>query len=64
MNYSIFSSRTFWTFFATFVVGGLGALNPVLPPDLQAIVMALLGLLGTYFHTHPSQYYNSPQPQE
>lgn len=53
----VFFSRTFWTVVAMFVVGGLNAITPVLPPNVQAVVVALLGVLATYFHVNPSQNY-------
>jgi len=53
----VFKSRTFYTFVAMFVVGGGNALVPVLPAEYQAIVLAVLGLLGTFFHINPSQTY-------
>jgi membrane protein implicated in regulation of membrane protease activity len=61
MNYSIFSSRTFWTILAMFVVGGLNAITQALPPNFQVVAMAVLSWAATYFHTHPSQQYNPPQ---
>lgn len=57
--YSIFKSRTFYTVLAMFVVGGLNAIVPVLPADVQAIAMAVLGVAATYFHTNPSQNYTA-----
>lgn len=58
MNSSILKSRTVWTVIAMFVVGGLNAIVPVLPADLQTGLMALLGIAATYFHINPSQNYN------
>lgn len=63
MNYSIFASRTFWTVVAMFVIGGLNAIVPVIPADLQAVAMAALGILATYFHVNPSQSYTSSTPE-
>lgn len=63
MDYSIFKSRTFWTIVAMFVIGGVNAVVPVLPPDIQTIAMALLGILASYFHFNPSQNYPAPAQQ-
>lgn len=57
--YSIFKSRTFYTVVAMFIVGGLNAIVPVLPADVQAIAMAVLGVAATYFHISPSQNYSA-----
>lgn len=59
MNFSIFSSRTFWTVVAMFVIGGLNAVVPVLPAALQTVLMAILGIAATYFHINPTQQYNT-----
>ena len=50
MNYSLFRSKTFWTLIAMFAVGGGNAVIHVLPPNIQAIVMAILTLMASYFH--------------
>jgi hypothetical protein len=41
-----------------FVVGGINATTNVLPSSIVEPLMALLALLGTYFHVNPSQTYN------
>lgn len=46
-----------------FVIGGLNAIVPVIPADLQAVAMAALGILATYFHVNPSQSYTSSTPE-
>lgn len=56
---SIFKSRTFWTLVAVFVVGGGNAIVPMIPEGLQAIIVAVLAMLATYFHVNPSQEYNT-----
>lgn len=61
MNYSIFKSRTVWTLVGVFVIGGLNAIVHVLPPDIQALGVALLTSLAAYFHINPSQTYNQPE---
>lgn len=61
MNYSWLKSRTFWTLVLMFLVGGVNALVPVLPASIQATVTGLLGLIAMYFHTNPSQNYNTGQ---
>lgn len=58
MNPSILKSRTFWTIVAMFIIGGVNAIVPVLPADVQTIAMAVLGIAATYFHINPSQNYN------
>jgi len=60
MNFSIFSSRTFWTIVVMFIVGGGNAIDPVLPTIAQGPLLAILGGLATYFHVNPSQTYNPP----
>lgn len=50
MNYNIFKSRTFWTFVAMFVIGGINAIYDVVPPSLQMVVQFGLAALGSYFH--------------
>lgn len=60
MNYSIFGSRTFWTIAVMFIVGGGNAIDPVLPTLIQVPLLAVLGVLATYFHVNPSQTYNPP----
>jgi len=59
-NWSLLKSRTFWTIVAMFVVGGGNAIVPMIPADLQALVMLVLSGLATYFHVSPSQTYNTP----
>lgn len=59
-NFKIFQSRTVWTIIGMFVVGGVNAIVPVLSPALQTVVMALLGILATYYKLNPSQTYNPP----
>lgn len=58
MDYSILKSRTFWTIVAMFLIGGVNAIVQVLPPDIQAAAVAILGIAATYFHVNPSQQYN------
>jgi len=60
-NFSIFASRTFWTVFAMFVIGGGNAIDPVLPVAFQPVLLGVLGVMATYFHVNPSQQYNLPQ---
>jgi hypothetical protein len=59
--YSLLKSRTVWTVVAMFVIGGLNAIIPVIPADLQTGLMAVLGIAAAYFHVNPSQTYNTPQ---
>lgn len=60
MIYKILTSRTLWTLVGMFVFGGLNAIAPNVPPGFQILVMALLGILGMYFHANPSTTYNLP----
>lgn len=48
-------SRTVWTIIAMFLIGGVNALFPIIPPDFQAPIMAALGFLASYFHVNPKQ---------
>ena len=50
----ILKSRTVWTFVALFVIGGLGALDTVIPASAKPVVDLALTVLGIYFHTNPS----------
>lgn len=58
MNYSIFKSRTFWTIVVMFLTGGVNAIVEFIPSEIQAVVMAGLAALASYFHVNPSQRYN------
>lgn len=57
-SYSIFKSRTFWTIVVMFIVTGGNAIVPMLPPGIQVIVTAILGIMAAHYHTNPSQQYN------
>jgi alcohol dehydrogenase YqhD (iron-dependent ADH family) len=61
-NYSLLSSRTFWTAAITFVYFGLTAIVPVFPNNqvVSGVVAALSFVLVSYFHINPSQTYNQP----
>lgn len=59
MKYNIFKSRTFWTVVAMFLVGGVNALLPVIPPAYQAVAEAALGLLASYFHFDTAQKFGA-----
>jgi hypothetical protein len=61
MSYSMFKSRTVWVFLFMFIVGGVNATTNVLPSSIVEPLMALLALLGSYFHVNPSQVYNQGQ---
>lgn len=61
MNYSLLKSRTVWTIIFMFLVGGINAIVPILPPDIQSTVMGLLAAAAIYFKTNPSQNYAPPQ---
>lgn len=55
MDYSILKSRTTWTIVAMFVVGGLNAIVPILPPQLQAALEGILAIAAGYFHQNTNQ---------
>lgn len=57
MDYSIIKSRTFWTIVAMFIIGGINAVVPFMPADVQTLVMGGLSILAGYFHFNPSQNY-------
>ena len=57
MNYSILKSRTVWTVFAMFLVGGIQAVSALLPTEGQTLVLAVLSIVAGYFHVNPSQDY-------
>lgn len=59
MNWTYLKSRTFWTLVAIFVVNGGNAIAPMLPPNVQIITNLVLLALANYFHTNPSQQYNT-----
>jgi hypothetical protein len=58
-DFSFLKSRTVWTLVALFAIGGGNAIVPVLPPSVQALAVAVLGMLAAYFHVNPSQEYNA-----
>lgn len=58
-TFSILYSRTFWTIVAMFIVGGGNAILPIIPPAASTILSAFLGIVAVYFHTNPSQNYNT-----
>lgn len=64
MSFSLLKSRTVWTVFLMFMVGGMNAISPVLPADIQSTAMAVLSALAVYFHTNPSQTYNPVQTED
>lgn len=58
MNYSILKSRTVWTVFAMFLIGGVQAVSAFIPVPFQSFVEGILGLAAVYFHVNPSQNYS------
>lgn len=57
--WSYLKSRTFWTIVAMFVISGGTAIIPNLPAAIQPILTGFLGILAIYYHTNPSQQYNT-----
>lgn len=53
----IFKSRTVWTIFALFIIGGTTAVDSFIPGTAKPIVAAILGLLGIYFRTNPQKQF-------
>lgn len=50
-------SRTVWVLVFMFFVGGVQALQPVMPPETFVLVQAVLTALAGYFKLNPSQTY-------
>lgn len=50
-------SRTFWTVVVMFIIGGTNAIASFIPAGFETPLMAVLGLVATYFHLNPSQNY-------
>lgn len=50
-------SRTVWTIAVMFALGGVQAIQPVLPTDAFVAIQGALSLLATYFKLSPSQTY-------
>jgi hypothetical protein len=62
MNYSIFSSRTFWTAACLTIYNVSAALGTIYPTAWLLTIVNILGfILINYFHVNPSQQYNPPQ---
>lgn len=51
-------SRTTWTVVAMFLIGGISAVQSLIPAQYVGLVEGGLGLLAMYFHVNPSQNYN------
>lgn len=52
-------SRTFWTVVVMFLVGGVQAVQSMIPAHDVVFVEGVLGLMATYFHLNPSQNYTA-----
>lgn len=50
MNYNIFTSRTFWSFVALFIISGTNGILGIIPDGYLPFVQLALTALGTYFH--------------
>lgn len=50
-------SRTFWVIVLTIVINTINANTAFIPAGAMDIINPLLGLLATYLHVSPSQYY-------
>lgn len=53
------SSRTFWTLVVIVILNTIHANSGLIPTGWMDTLNPVLGLLGTYFHVNPSQYYSS-----
>lgn len=51
-------SRTVWTIFAMFLIGGVSAVTQFIPPAFLPYIEGGLGLVATYFKLKPSQDYS------
>ena len=49
-TYSFLKSRTFYTIVIMFLVGGVHGITSFLPSGAETIIMAVLGVVATYFH--------------
>ena len=49
-TYSWYKSGAVWSFIIMFLVGGIQAVSNSINPALLAVIMAVLGLAGSYFH--------------
>jgi len=54
-------SRTVWTIALMFIIGGVQALEGILPSDLMVLLQGLLSLLAMHFKLNPSQEYGKPK---
>jgi len=55
----LLTSRTNWTVLVMFLIGGVEAIESVIPAGLLPIILGGLGLLAAYFKMNPSQEYGS-----
>ncbi len=49
MLQKLLKSRTVWTVFFMFVIGGVGAVDQVIPGSMKPFVQGLLGIAAVYF---------------
>lgn len=49
-NYAFWRSKTFWTVVVSFIVGGTNTIKPMLPAGGDTFILAVLGMVATYFH--------------
>lgn len=54
----IAKSRTFWTVAITIVINTINANTQFIPVGILELLNPILGLVATYFHVNPSQYYS------
>ena len=54
------TSRTVWTLIVAFVIGGIQALQPFLPPDLYFVVNSALLGLAAYFRINTKVQFPTP----
>lgn len=53
----LFFSRTVWTIFLMFVIGGIEAVKPSLSPQVFTAIQGVLSVVAIYFKLNPSQNY-------
>ena len=55
----ILKSRTTWTIFFMFILGGVQNVTAFMPTSLATMVNAVLMAVAIYFHINPSQNYGA-----
>lgn len=52
------SSRTVWSIFALFIIGGTNGIMGLIPAEFSPYIQTALGFMAVYFKINPSQTYN------